>query len=114
VVKLGSVTIATRSSIVGGGYTNPVYLAPDRQGTNQLTVDSATHAVTRRRYLPSGQARGTPPTVWPGGDRGYIGCTPDTSTGLQNLGAREYNPTNGRFLSADPVLEAADPTQIGR
>ncbi len=111
--NLGSVTIATRSSIVGGGTTNPVYLVPDRQGTDQLSVDSATYAVTRRQYLPFGQTRGTPPTTWPGGDTGYIGGTPDPTTSLENLGAREYSPASGRFLSADPILELTDPTQMG-
>ena len=111
--SIGGTTIAARSSIAGGGYIDPVYLIPDRQGTDQLTVDSATYAVTRRQYLPFGAARGTPPTTWPGGDRGYVGGTPDASTSLENLGAREYDPTSGRFLSADPVFEGGDPTQMG-
>ncbi|MEW2620036.1 RHS repeat-associated core domain-containing protein [Streptomyces sp. NPDC048106] len=74
--------------------------------------DYLTYAVTRRAYLPFGQDRGTPPTNWPGDD-GYIGGTPDTSTGPENLGAREYDPTTGRFISADPVLETTSPTQLG-
>ncbi|MFJ3648388.1 polymorphic toxin-type HINT domain-containing protein [Streptomyces murinus] len=88
------------------------YLIPDRQGTDTLAVDYLTYAVTRRAYLPFGQDRGTPPTTWPGDD-GYIGGTPDTSTGLENLGAREYDPGTGRFISADPVLETTSPTQLG-
>jgi hypothetical protein len=31
---------------------------------------------------------------------------------LENLGAREYDAVTGRFLSADPVLETADPDQV--
>ncbi|MYR83395.1 hypothetical protein GTY41_00145 [Streptomyces sp. SID685] len=88
------------------------YLIPDRQGTDTLAVDYLTYAVTRRAYLPFGQDRGTPPSNWPGDD-GYIGGTPDTSTGLENLGAREYDPGTGRFISADPVLETTSPTQLG-
>ncbi|MDW4909413.1 RHS repeat-associated core domain-containing protein [Streptomyces sp. ADMS] len=30
----------------------------------------------------------------------------DTSTGLTHIGAREYDPLTGRFISADPLLEA--------
>ncbi|MFE6555712.1 RHS repeat-associated core domain-containing protein [Streptomyces sp. NPDC057746] len=33
----------------------------------------------------------------------------DDNTGLTNLGAREYDPTIGRFLSPDPVLNTGDP-----
>jgi hypothetical protein len=29
------------------------------------------------------------------------------------LGARQYNPVTGRFLSLDPILEVGDPTQMG-
>ena len=103
---LGGATIALR---VGGG--NAQYLIPDRQGTDQHIVDSATEAVTRRQYLPFGQTRGTAPTNWPG-DKGYVGGTPDSATSLENLGAREYDPASGRFLSADPVFELTDPTQL--
>jgi RHS repeat-associated protein len=95
------------------GAANPVYLVPDRQGTDQLAVTSDTLAVTRRQYLPFGQTRGTAPTVWPGGDTGYVGGTVDTTTDLENLGAREYDPVTGRFVSPDPVFEASDPTQMG-
>lgn len=90
-----------------------MYLVPDRQGTDELTIDSSTYAVTRRQYLPFGQTRGSAPTTWPGGDKSYVGGTFDPSTGLENLGSREYNPANGRFLSADSVFEASDPTQMG-
>jgi len=44
----------------------------------------------------------TPPTTWPGGDKGYIGVTPDPSTTLENLGAREYNP---------PTADSSPPTR---
>lgn len=87
------------------------YLIPDRQGTDSLAIDYQTQTTTRRQYLPFGQTRGTTPTTWPG-DNGYVGGTPDTTTQLENLGAREYNPNSGRFLSPDPILEAASPNQL--
>jgi RHS repeat-associated protein len=107
-ITLGGTTIAARH-----GSSSIDYLIPDRQGTDQLAVDAVTETVTRRQYLPFGQARGTTPTIWPGSDVGYVGGTPDTATSLENLGAREYDPASGRFLSADPVLEVTDPTQMG-
>ncbi|QUQ67855.1 RHS repeat domain-containing protein [Kutzneria sp. CA-103260] len=99
-------TIACR---VGDG--NQQYLVPDRQGTDQLTLDEDSQALTRRQFLPFGQTRGTAPSLWPSG-LGYVGGLPDPATQLENLGAREYNPANGRFLSVDPVLEAGDPNQL--
>jgi RHS repeat-associated protein len=104
---IGGTTIATRTG------NDVQYLIPDRQGTDELAVDASTYAVTRRQYLPFGQARGTPPTAWPGGDKGYVGGTPDPTTTLENLGAREYDSTTGRFLTPDPVFEADDPAQMG-
>jgi RHS repeat-associated protein len=89
--------------------TRPV---PDRQGTDLLAVNASTQAVTRRQYLPFGAARGAVPAAWPG-DRGYVGGSADTATGLETLGARQYDPATGRFLSADPVSEASDPRQVG-
>jgi RHS repeat-associated protein len=103
---IGGTTIAERSS------TGDVqYLIPDRQGTDTLAVDYQTLNVTRRTYLPFGQER-TTPASWPGDD-GYVGGTPDPATGLENLGAREYDSASGRFLSPDPVFESSDPTQLG-
>jgi RHS repeat-associated protein len=99
-------TIACRT-----GGQNPQYLVPDRQGTDQLAIDSSTQAVTRRQFLPFGQSRGTAPSLWPSA-LGYVGGLPDPATQLENLGAREYDPANGRFLSVDPVMEAGDPNQL--
>ncbi|MFF1422528.1 ricin-type beta-trefoil lectin domain protein [Streptomyces sp. NPDC058280] len=44
--------------------------------------------------------------------RSYIGGGDDSGSGLVHLGAREYDPSTGRFLSADPVLDLADPVQM--
>jgi RHS repeat-associated protein len=100
--------IAERTS---AGQVN--YLIPDRQNTDELAINAnAAQTVTRRQYLPFGTTRGTAST-WVGGDQGYVGGTTDTATNLENLGAREYDPATGRFLSADPLLETEDPTQLG-
>ncbi|MFD7537624.1 polymorphic toxin-type HINT domain-containing protein [Streptomyces sp. NPDC059819] len=40
-----------------------------------------------------------------------MGGTQNTATGLTHLGAREYQPSTGRFISADPILDAAQPQQ---
>ncbi|WUP09261.1 hypothetical protein OHA28_38385 [Streptomyces sp. NBC_00269] len=38
------------------------------------------------------------------GTRGYVGGTTDP-TGLTHLGAREYDPNLGSFISVDPVID---------
>jgi RHS repeat-associated protein len=86
------------------------WLVNDHQGTATATVSSdSALAVSRRRTTPFGEDRGTKPAIWPG-EKGFIGGTRD-NTGLTHLGAREYDPTLGRFLSVDPVMDLADPQQ---
>ncbi|MEV7417545.1 RHS repeat-associated core domain-containing protein [Streptomyces sp. NPDC089919] len=87
------------------------FVLSDHHGTGTIQVDSATHAVTKRRTTPFGAARGQQPTGWTG-DRGFVGGTRDASTGLTHLGAREYDPATGRFVSADPVMDLSDTQQI--
>jgi RHS repeat-associated protein len=107
----------TRYYTIGGGVIaartssgTVDYLIPDRQGTSQLAINASSQAVTRRSYLPFGGTRGAAPAAWPG-DKGYVGGTLDAATSLENLGAREYDPVTGRFISPDPVFEATSPQQ---
>ncbi|WP_327404471.1 polymorphic toxin-type HINT domain-containing protein [Streptomyces sp. NBC_01288] len=87
------------------------FLIGDHHGTSELAINATDLTLQQRRSTPFGAARGKAPTNWPG-DKGFVGGTQDTSTGLTHLGARDYDPATGRFLSADPVLDAADPQQI--
>jgi RHS repeat-associated protein len=96
-------TVAQRTS---GGLT---WLMPDRHGTDQIAIDDSSQAITQRRFKPYGEARGT--TVPWVNDKGYLRGTADP-TGLTHLGAREYDPGIGRFISPDPVFDATDPQQI--
>ncbi|MEO3868995.1 RHS repeat-associated core domain-containing protein [Nonomuraea sp. B12E4] len=66
--------------------------------------------MTQRRQTPFGAARGAP--VGFPGQKGFVGGTIDASTGLTHLGAREYDPSIGRFVSADPVMDLTDPQQM--
>ncbi|MGW0087327.1 family 78 glycoside hydrolase catalytic domain [Streptomyces sp. NPDC003393] len=56
---------------------------------------------------PCEDGSSVPPPPWPD-DKGFLGKPADTDTGLTRIGAREYDPTTGRFLSVDPVLAPDD------
>nr|BFE56435.1 hypothetical protein GCM10020063_009610 [Dactylosporangium thailandense] len=86
------------------------WLAADHQGSADLAVNTTTGAVQRRWYTPYGADRSTQGT-WPN-DHGFLDKQSNTSTGLTDLGAREYDPNLGTFLSPDPVLNPGDPTNL--
>ncbi|MFD5321353.1 polymorphic toxin-type HINT domain-containing protein [Streptomyces sp. NPDC127098] len=109
---------ATRYIDAGGGNTvvfgddgTLTYLLADHLGTGQVAVDAYTLDVAHRRNLPFGGIRGPDPFFW-AGTRGYVGGTTAPSTGLTHLGAREYDPALGRFVSVDPLMDLTDPQQI--
>ncbi|MFF1446248.1 polymorphic toxin type 28 domain-containing protein [Streptomyces sp. NPDC058295] len=83
------------------------WMVDDHHGTSSMTVDAITQAVTRRYTKPFGESRGATPSVWPD-DKGFLGKPVDADTGLTHVGAREYDPVTGRFLSVDPVLAPED------
>ncbi|MQY40934.1 hypothetical protein SRB17_89680 [Streptomyces sp. RB17] len=87
--------------------TGLYWLVNDRHGTATMVVDAATQAITRRYTKPFGEARGSTLASWPD-DKGFLGKPADAQTGLTHIGAREYDPTIGRFLSGDPDFSTDD------
>ncbi|MGW0703754.1 polymorphic toxin-type HINT domain-containing protein [Streptomyces sp. NPDC002867] len=94
------------------GHTLTVLLS-DHHNTATTAVElSDGQPVTRRRYDPYGNPRGTQPATWPGRHT-FLGTgIDDPKTGLTHIGAREYDSETGRFLSADPILDLTDPLQM--
>nr|WP_037677282.1 RHS repeat-associated core domain-containing protein [Streptomyces griseus] len=95
--------VAVRTNQSG---TNKLYyLAGDHHGTQSLAVEAGTQAITRRYLNPFGEERAQASVGTWVDDRGFLGKTTDRSTGLTHVGAREYDPVLGVFISVDPLLE---------
>ncbi|MEE1782759.1 polymorphic toxin-type HINT domain-containing protein [Streptomyces sp. SP17BM10] len=97
---------------VVNGQSTLAYQAADPHGTNGIQLDAYNLAQVRRPTDPFGNERGAQPGdgVW-AGDKGFVGGTKEKVTGFTLLGAREYDPKTGRFISPDPVTDAGDPQQ---
>ncbi|MFJ4013852.1 RHS repeat-associated core domain-containing protein [Streptomyces sp. NPDC090026] len=97
-------TVAVRSNETG---TNELsYLASDHHSTSTLAIDATDQAYTKRHLTPFGDKRGNTPNDWPN-DKGFLGKTTDAGTGLTHIGARQYDPQIGQFVSLDPVLQTS-------
>ncbi|MFF4225359.1 polymorphic toxin-type HINT domain-containing protein [Streptomyces abikoensis] len=88
-------------------------LLTDHHGSaySSVGLDQEGLPVQRRLLAPFGEQRGTKPGLWPG-KRGFVGGRTDENTGLTQLGAREYDPATGRFISVDPVIDFGIPQQM--
>ncbi|MFI9004984.1 RHS repeat-associated core domain-containing protein [Streptomyces sp. NPDC053541] len=98
----GAATIAVRTN--RSGATQIQFLASDHHGTQSLAISAdATQQITKRYMTPFGAERDGSVGTWPT-DRGFLDKTADKTTGLTHIGAREYDPTIGQFISVDPAL----------
>ncbi|MFI6286665.1 polymorphic toxin-type HINT domain-containing protein [Streptomyces sp. NPDC051018] len=99
----GSAAIAVRTN--ESGTEKVSFLAGDHHGTGSLALDGTTQAVTKRFTTPFGAPRGSAVGgAWPD-DKRFLGKPVDTSTGLTQIGARQYDPEIGQFISLDPLIE---------
>lgn len=87
------------------------WLASDHHGSNQWTVNGDTLTAQTRRFDPFGNVRGAAPSSWPD-QRAFVGGIDNRDVNLTSVGAREYDPVTGRFLSRDPIADFMDPQQI--
>ncbi|MFF9983246.1 polymorphic toxin-type HINT domain-containing protein [Streptomyces erythrochromogenes] len=94
------------------GTSNLTYQSSDHHGTNGVQLNATDLNHIRRPADPFGNERGTQPSpgTW-ASDKGFVGGTKEQATGFTLLGAREYDPTTGRFISPDPIIDPGDPQQ---
>jgi RHS repeat-associated protein len=101
--------IAERSTTAGVSGSVVKWLATDAQNSATLEVDRTSGAVTRRYTDPFGNTRGTA-AAW-SSSHGFLNKPADSFTGLDMVGARQYDATLGRFTNVDAVLAPSDPQQ---
>jgi len=78
------------------------YVDADAVGSVRMLTDAAGQVVARFDYLPFG-------TLWPGPastqERLFAGKERDSETSYDYFGARYFTAVNGRFETADPLLD---------
>ncbi|GIG68741.1 RHS repeat domain-containing protein [Phytomonospora endophytica] len=90
------------------------WFATDQHGTNQWIVNGDKLTAKVRRYDPFGNVRSASAAAeaaWPG-QQGYVGGITNEGVGLTTVGAREYDPATGRFMSVDPIGAYTNPQQL--
>ncbi|MFG3007425.1 RHS repeat-associated core domain-containing protein [Streptomyces calvus] len=104
------ITAAMRAN--QSGSHKVAFLISDHHGTASLAINRTDQTFTKRYTTAFGADRGIPTYgPWPD-DKGFLGKTRDVNTGLTHIGAREYDPALGQFISIDPLLEADRPQTL--
>ncbi|HFB65846.1 MAG TPA: RHS repeat-associated core domain-containing protein, partial [Aeromonadales bacterium] len=107
------------------GSTTPTidisYIYKDHLGSTDTVIKTDTNSVTKMSFDSFGSRRNvnwvssvlnTPPiTLVAITDKGYTGHEQLDDVGLIHMNGRVYDPVMGRFLSADPNIQAPTDTQ---
>jgi RHS repeat-associated protein len=97
------------SAIRTGNGANYSFTLSDRHGTPLLYLDSTAQTPTWRQQTVYGENRGVDINI--PDNRTFLNKTLNKSTGLIQMGARQYDATIGRFISVDPLQIMDDPQQ---
>ncbi|MFK0252165.1 ricin-type beta-trefoil lectin domain protein [Streptomyces sp. NPDC090445] len=108
----GGPTTVRRTNGKATGHTLSILLT-DHHNTATTSIEQAPgQKDTRRKSDPYGNPRGAQPSDWPGSHT-FLGTgVDDNATALTHIGAREYEPATGRFISVDPIIDITDPLQM--
>ena len=100
-----------RVAMIKGAETS--YFHKDHLGSSTVMTDAAGEMVESSSYMPFGALRSHSGTEV--SDYKYTDQEFDPESGLYNYNARLYDPVIGRFISADPFVQAPfDPQTLNR
>lgn len=86
------------------------WLFADIHGTVDTQTVAASGVTTKQYRDPFGMPIGGTSGVW-GDGNGFLNKPLTASTGLTGIGARNYDPKLGKFISVDPVVDPRKPLQ---
>ncbi|MFN7834168.1 MAG: RHS repeat-associated core domain-containing protein [Burkholderiaceae bacterium] len=116
---MGSIVlISTTDGATQSKITSQRYWHTDPQGTVVAVSDKTGAVIERLSHDPFGKRRNITGQADPSNllrsvnnDRGYTGHEQLDELGLIHMNGRIYDPAIGKFLSADPIIQAADNLQ---
>ena len=113
----GSTAVVSRNS---DGSSSTTYVLPDHLGSSDTLLDETGATVAKASFSPFGSRRGTNWSASTAPDwlgianttrQGYTGHEMLDNVGLVHMNGRVFDPTLGRFLSADPVIAGLGDSQ---
>jgi len=102
--------VAVRTVPAGSTTATVNWFDVDPQSTATVAENGVTAATIVRHYDPFGNSRDTNAPTWPDPDHGFLGAptNPWSTVTTVHLGARDYQPSLGRFTSLDPILQTGN------